>query len=164
MSGVDFTLWSAHRQSINEGIRLWVNKRVSQSFTHNSIKEIWCNSHWFCLCLAKDQFVKGKRLVVIELMNMLMSQDTSFQIFGRGGNKHRKDQAWIGWHCPKQEPVVTKWCVIMLSVALARLGTLQGKRCYTVSPVTHTFSVLWGVWTAQYLQLSEQRLFNIWFF
>lgn len=126
MSGVDFTLWSAHRQSINEGTRLWVNRRVSQSFTHNSIKEIWCNSHWFCLRLAKDQFVKGKRLVVIELMNMLMSQDTSFQIFGRGGNKHRKDQAWIGWHCPEQEPVVTKWCVIMLSAALARLGTLQG--------------------------------------
>lgn len=48
----------------------------------------------------------------------------------------------------------------MLLTALARLGTLQGKHCHTVSPVTHMFCVLWGAWVVQYLELSEQRSFS----
>lgn len=78
-------------------------------------------------------------------------------MFGRGGNRHTKNQAWVGWHSSVREPAVTKCCVIILFTALARLDTLQGKHCHTVSPVTHMFSVLWGARAVQYLELSEQR-------
>lgn len=66
-----------------------------------------------------------------------MNQDTHFQMFGGGGNKLTEDRAWMDWLASScWRPAVTKHCVTTLFTALARPGTLQGKHCHTVSPVT----------------------------